>query len=154
MQEMQLATNFLLATRLSNARVVNRSEVPAQLASIGTVWKSDNAVGAVRIYVPKPDQKGSDIASELISSDAKACHGKFASGRSNELVDDDVVFYALTSCGDTQGERAVQYFVTPWRKTGFAIFAVAKTPGSQDQEEPSSSTKVDMFKKAALGAAR
>jgi hypothetical protein len=91
---------------------------------------------------------------ELISSDAKACHGKFASGRSNELVDDDVVFYALTSCGDTQGERAVQYFVTPWRKTGFAIFAVAKTPGSQDQEEPSSSTKVDMFKKAALGAAR
>jgi hypothetical protein len=154
MQEMQLATNFLLGTRLSNARVVNRSEVPPQLASIGTVWKSDGAVGAVKIYSPKPDQTGLDVASELISNDAKACLGKFASARSSELVDADVVFRAYTSCGDTQGERTLQYFIAPWHKTSFAVFAVAATASVQEKNGPDPQTNDDMFKKAALGAAR
>jgi hypothetical protein len=154
LQELQLATNFLLAARLSNARVVSPSEVPPQLASIGTVWKSDNAAGAVKIYVPNPNQTGLDVASELISNDAKSCQGKFASARRSELVDADVVFRADTSCGDSQGERTLKYFIIPWHKSNFAIFVVGVTDTSQEQDAPASQTKEDMFKRAALGASR
>lgn len=153
LQEMQLATNFLLATRLSNARVVNRSEATPQLASIGTVWKADSAVGAVKIYQAKGEQTGLDLASELIAGDAKSCRGKFASARSSELVDADVIYRAYTSCGDAQGERTLQYFISPWHKTNFAIFVVLQSDGAQEQSADTQA-KEDLFKKAALSAAR
>jgi hypothetical protein len=38
------------------------------------------------------------------------CKGKFASGRTSELVDSDVVFRG-SSCGDSDGSRFSQYFI-------------------------------------------
>jgi hypothetical protein len=37
--------------------------------------------------------------------DANDCKGKFASGRTSELVDSDVVFRGFSSCDDTDGAR-------------------------------------------------
>jgi hypothetical protein len=39
-EAIQLATNFLLAARLSSARVLTRSEIPTELASFGAAWKA------------------------------------------------------------------------------------------------------------------
>jgi hypothetical protein len=37
--------------------------------------------------------------------DSQDCKGKFASGRTSELVDSDVVFRGFSSCGDSDGSR-------------------------------------------------
>jgi hypothetical protein len=115
-EAMQLATNFLLAARLSSARVLARSEMPTELASYGATWKADDALGGVKIFPPRPDLTGLAIASDLIGADSQTCKGKFASARSSELVDSDVVFRAATSCVDSENERSAQYFIAPVRR--------------------------------------
>src|SRR5215216_2741869 len=113
---MRLATNFLLAAGLANARVIVRPQSSAALAA-WTGWKSDSGPGAVKIYHAKPGQTGLD----LIASDSQTCKGKFASARSSELVDNDVVVSARVvsryACGDT----TLRYFITPFHKTDFAV---------------------------------
>ena len=69
-EAMQLATNFLLAARLSSARVFTRSEMPTELSSFGAAWKADDAFGGVKIFLPRPDLTGLAIASDLIGADS------------------------------------------------------------------------------------
>jgi hypothetical protein len=68
---MQLATNFLLAARLSSARVLARSEMPTGLASFGAAWKANDAVGGVKVFLPRPGLNGLEIASDLIGADSR-----------------------------------------------------------------------------------
>jgi hypothetical protein len=151
LEETQLATNFLLAARLPGAQLLARADVPAQLASYGAVWKADGAAGAVRIYPPQPKLTGLDLASQIIATDAQSCKGKFASARYSELVDNDVVVRAVTSCLDSEREAEVQYFVAPHPRGGFVSFSVLAATAS-DRQSVSSDQKVDVFKKAALFA--
>jgi hypothetical protein len=151
LEEMQLATNFILASRLPNAKVLSRSEAPANLAAFGTTWRSDAGFGAVKIMPAKEGQTGPDIASEVISADAQACKGKFASARSSELVDNDVVTQATTGCVDAQGDREVGYFIVPWHKTSFALFGIIRGAPATDQNV---GAEDDTFRKAALSSSR
>jgi hypothetical protein len=150
-EAMQLATNFLLAARLSSARVLARSEMPTELASYGATWKADDALGGVKIFLPRPELTGLAIASDLIGTDSQTCKGKFASARSSELVDSDVVFRAATSCVDSENERSVQYFIAPRSKGGFVAFMVLGVTAASRQANEGSE-KVDLFKKAAITA--
>jgi hypothetical protein len=150
-EAMQLATNFLLAARLSSARVLARSETPTELASFGAAWKANDALGGVKILLPRPDLTGLGIASDLIGADAQSCKGKFASARSSELVDSDVVFRAATSCIDSENERSAQYFIAPRSKGGFVAFSVLAVTSAERQANEGSE-KVDLFKKAAITA--
>ena len=150
-EAMQLATNFLLAARLSGARVLARSEMPTELASFSAAWKAEDALGGVKIFSPRPDLTGLGIASDLIGADAQTCKGKFASARSSELVDSDVVFRAATSCADTESERSAQYFIAPRSKGGLVAFSVLAVTAAERQTNEGSE-KVDLFKKAALTA--
>jgi hypothetical protein len=152
-EEMQLATNFLLATQLHNAHLISRADAPAVFATLGATWKTDDAVGAVKIYPAKSGQSGLEFASDLIASDARTCQGKFASARSSDLVDSDVVFRAGTSCSDTQGERQLQYYITPWHKSNFAVFAVMSTH-QVAEGQINAETQANTFRKAVLGATR
>jgi hypothetical protein len=95
---------------------------------------------------------GLEFASELIAHDAQACKGKFASGRKSDLIDSDVVFWAFTSCSDSQGERTLQYYITPWRKTDFAVFTVLSIPASDRTQAPTDPVDETLYKKAAVGA--
>ena len=151
LEETRLATNFLLAAQLPDAHLVGGAETPLQLASYGAVWKAENAVGAVKIYLPKPQLAGLDVAAQLIANDAQSCKGKFASGRYNELVDSDVVFRAVTACSDSEHETQAQYFIAPRHEGGFVAFSILSTTGSEKQAM-STEQKVTLFKKAALTA--
>jgi hypothetical protein len=151
LEEMQLATNFLLAARLSSARVLARSEMPTELASFGAAWKADDALGGVKVFLPRPGLTGLEIASDLIGTDSKTCKGRFASARSSELVDSDVVFRAATSCGESENERSAQYFIAPRPKGGFVAFMVLAVTAAERQANEGNE-KVDLFKKAALTA--
>ena len=150
-EAMQLATNFLLAARLSSARVITRSEMPAELSSFGSAWKADDGLGGVKIFLPRPGLTGLEIASDLIGTDAQTCKGKFASARSSELVDSDVVFRASSSCAETENDRWAQYFIAPRSKGGFVAFMVLAVTTAERQANEESE-KVGVFKKAALTA--
>jgi hypothetical protein len=150
-EEMRLATNFLLAAGLANARVIDRAQSSTTLAA-WTGWKSDSGRGAVKIYHAKPSQSGLDLASELIAGDSQSCKGKFASARSSELVDDDVVVSARVFCGSASGETTLQYFITPFHKTDFAVFAVFGQPNAAAADRQAISPET--YTKAALHAAR
>src|ERR1700676_1788379 len=110
-EAIELASNFILKTTLHNPRVLSRSETPIAVASTGAAWSSDEAVGFVRIVPPKEGVKGLDVASAVVAMDAHDCKGKFASGRTSELVDSDVVFRGFSSCDDSSGPRISQYFI-------------------------------------------
>jgi hypothetical protein len=151
LEETRLATSFLLAAQLPGAQIVPQSEVPAQLASYGAVWKAEDAVGAVRIYRPQPGLKELDLASRIIDSDAQSCKGKFVSGRYSELVDADVIVRVVTSCAESAGQTYAQYFIAPQPNGGFVGFSVVNK-GVLGQQGASTAQSVGVFEKAALTA--
>ena len=108
-------------------------------------------LGGVKIFLPRPDLAGLGIASDLIAADSQTCKGKFASARSSELVDSDVVFRAATSCADSENERSAQYFIAPRSKGGFVVFSVLAITAAERQANEGGE-KVDLFKKAAMTA--
>ncbi|MBV9376340.1 MAG: hypothetical protein JO320_14985 [Alphaproteobacteria bacterium] len=148
-EEIKLAKNFLLATRLPNAQLIETDKPPA-LASFRAVWRSDDAAGAVKI-LPGRDATGIAIASDLISIDPKLCKGNFAAARSSDVIDGSVVVRAALSCEEGQNDRTAQYFVTPRRRGGFVVFAVIGNNGSGGF--PSDRLKPESLAKAALQAA-
>lgn len=152
LEAIELASNFLMKTQLRSARVVSRAETPVEIASYGAAWKSDEASGFIRIVPTTGDTKGLDVAAAVIGNDAKACKGKFASGRMSELVDSDVVFRGFAQCEDSDGSRIAQYFIVPRRKGGFVMFSVQSNMNSEPAKSVTKEDSLLDFRKAALVA--
>jgi hypothetical protein len=151
-EAIQLASNFILRSRLSNPKVLSRAETPAALAGHGAAWKSDEAVGAVRIVPAEAKMKGIDVAAALAAEDSKACKGKIASGRISELIDSDVVFRGYSHCEDSSGSRISQHFIVPRRVGGFAVFTVISTGEDETSRGVTREERLSDFRKAALTA--
>jgi hypothetical protein len=160
MEAMQLATNFILASGLRNPKVLSRQDAPVAFANFGAAWKSEEAVGAVKIVPPDDGQtKSLDVAAAIATGDAASCKGKFASGRVSELIDSEIVFRGFSSCEDSDGPRTAQFFVVPRKAGGFVIFSVANfetasaMPGTESSN-PGVKTEdhLPAFQKAALTA--
>jgi len=151
-EAVQLASNFLIKAQLQNAHIVDRSEMSAELASYGAAWKSEEATGFVRIIPTSADVKGLDVAATVVANDAKACKGKFASGRMSELVDSEVVFRGLATCEDSDGSRMAQYFILPRKKGGFILFSVQSNMKTEQARDVTKEERLAGFRKAALVA--
>jgi hypothetical protein len=153
LEETRLATNFLLAAQLPGAHLLQGSEIPDQLASYGAVWKAGDAVGTVKIYAPQTQLTGLQLASQIIAEDAQGCKGKFLSGRYSELVDNDVVVRAVTSCSESEKEMEAQYFITPRPNGGFVAFSISAATAAERQDL-TNTQRLDGLKKAALIAVK
>lgn len=149
-EAIELASNFILKTGLRNPRVLSRAETPIAVAAGGAAWRSDEAFGFVRIVPPSDGVKGLDVASAVVANDAKDCKGKFASGRTSELVDSDVVFRGFSSCDDSDGARFSQYFIVSRRKGGFVLFSVVSNMKTEAAKTVTKEEKLVDFRKAAL----
>ena len=149
-EAIELASNFILRTTLHNPRVLSRAETPIAVASTGAAWRSDEAVGFVRIVPPKEGIKGLDVASAVVAVDAKDCKAKFASGRTSELVDSDVVFRGFSSCDDSDGARISQYFIVSRKKGGFVLFSVVSNMKTEEAKTVAKEERLADFRKAAL----
>jgi hypothetical protein len=149
-EALELASNFILKTTLHNPRVLSRAETPIAVASHGAAWKSDEAVGFVRIVPPMDGIKGLDVASAVVATDAQDCKGKFASGRTSELVDSDVVFRGFSSCDDSDGARFSQYFIVSRKKGGFVLFSVVSNMKTEEAKIVTKEERLVDFRKAAL----
>lgn len=153
-EALRLATNFLLKAQIQNARVLSKDELPTELASYNSGWKGDGVYGAVKIIPTNSEVKGIDIAAKVAGEDSRECKGKFASGRTSELVDSEVVFRGFSSCEDTQGLRASQYFIIPRKRGGgFVLFSVTSSAPINGTSITQKEEKVSDFRKAAFEAA-
>ena len=149
-EAVELASNFILRTTLHNPRVLSRAETPIAVAAQGAAWSFDEAVGFVRIVPPMNGIKGLDVASAVVATDAKDCKGKFASGRTSELVDSDVVFRGFSSCDDSDGARLSQYFIVSRKKGGFVLFSVVSNMKTEEAKTVTKEERLVDFRKAAL----
>lgn len=150
-ESLRAATNFLLRAQVSNAKMLDRTEFPVAMASYGAVWKSNDLLGAVKVIPTDSGTKGIDVAAAVTAADAKECKGTFASGRTSELVDSDVVFRGFSTCEDSSGLRSSQYFVVPRRKGGFIMFSVgAITSAGAAAPQTTKQERISEFTKAAL----
>lgn len=148
-EAIELASNFILKTTLRNPRVLSRAETPITVASHGAAWKSDEALGFVRIVPPMDGIKGLDVASAVVATDAQDCKGKFSSGRTSELVDSDVVFRGFSSCEDSGGARLSQYFIVSRKKGGFVVFSVVSSMKTEEAKTVAKEERLADFRKAA-----
>jgi hypothetical protein len=149
-EAIELASNFILKTTLHNPRVLSRTETPVAVAATGAGWRSDEAAGFVTIVPPKEGVKGLEVASAVVAADAQDCKGKFASGRTSELVDSDVVFRGFSSCEDSSGPRISQYFIVSRKKGGFVLFSVVSNMKTEDAKTVAKDERLADFRKAAL----
>jgi len=153
-EAIELATNFVLTARLENPRVVSKSETSAEYVSFGADWRANGAVGSVRILAERPDTKAIDVTAAVIGADAKECKGKFASARSSDMVDSEVIFRGFSSCEDSAGNRSVEYFVLPRKKGGFVLFSILAAPSAGDSSTTIQLDKITVFQEAALTAVK
>jgi hypothetical protein len=149
-EALELASNFILSSSLKNAKVLSRAETPVSVASNGAAWKSDDAVGFVRIIPPVEGAKGLDVASTVVANDAKDCKGKFASARNSELVDSDVVFRGMSSCEDSERSSISQYFIVSRKRGGFVMFSVVVNLKAEEAKTPTRIDRNADFRNAAL----
>ena len=109
--------------------------------------------GFVRVLPYQEGVKGIDVAASITASDAKDCKGKFASRRVSELVNSDVMFRGFSTCEDSKGTRAGQYFVVPRDKGGFVIIAVGANAATQESQNLQTETHVSDLRQVAWTAA-
>jgi hypothetical protein len=152
-EAIQIASNFLIGSAMRPARVLTRSETPVNYAPNGAAWRSDDAYGFVRIIPAQDGVKGIDIAASITASDAKDCKGKFASGRTSELVNSDVMFRGFATCEDSKGTRVGQYFVVPRDKGGFVVIAVGANAQAQESNALQTDNHLGDLRQAAWTAA-
>jgi hypothetical protein len=100
----------------------------------------------------QPETKAIDVTAAVIGADAKECKGKFASARSSDMVDSEVIFRGFSSCEDSAGNRSVEYFVLPRKKGGFVLFSIVAAPSAGDPSTTIQPDKITVFQKAALTA--
>lgn len=154
LEAVTLATNFLLASQLPEPRVLNRSEIAPTLAANGTAWRAAGATGTVRVVRPTAgNQSAVDVAAIIVGNDAKLCKGSFASGRTSEMIDSEVMVRGFSTCDDSGGQRYAEYYVVPRKVGGFAVFSVQ---AGADGGRPAAivEEKRATFQKAAMQAAR
>jgi hypothetical protein len=154
MEAVELATNFILASRLEGPRVLSRKDTPAQLASFGAAWKADNAVGTVRIVPPASGINGIDVTAAVVSDDAKTCKGNFASGRMSELVDSEVVYRGFSSCEESGRSLMSQYFVLPRQQGGFILFSVVADASAPTGKASLKDERLAGYREAAYKAVK
>jgi len=152
LEAIQIASNFLIGSQMRGARVLPKAETVNFVANTAQ-WKSEDAYGFVRILPHQEGTKGIDVAASIVASDAKDCKGKFASGRTSELVNSDVMFRGFSTCEDSRGTRVSQYFVVPRDKGGFIIIAVGAGSATQESKNLQTETHVSDLRQVAWTAA-
>ena len=103
---------------------------PDLMRSADVAWIAPQAVGLLHIFLTE-EISIDDQLSAALASDAKACQGRFASGKFND--DEDTNFKRLfTVCDDKEKSFNVEYLFLP-RKNGLAYRFATMIFGRADQ---------------------
>ena len=149
-EAIELASNFILKTTLHNPRVLSRSEMPGRRCRdrCGMEFRRSG-----RLRQDRPAKRGCQRSRCRFRRGGDGCkrlQGKFASGRTSELVDSDVVFRGFSSCEDSDGPRISQYFIVSRKKGGFVLFSVVSNMKTEEAKTLARDERLADFRKAAL----
>jgi hypothetical protein len=121
-EAMAIATDVLQAAGFKGFRFLRGKEVPEGLRDSDAVWSMDAGIGTIRI-VEDDGTKFDAIKTFLISSDAAACKGSFASG--SKPATETEAAMVFTGC-ETDGSKVhISYFVVDRKDGGKYVFALA-----------------------------
>ena len=148
----RIASNLLLQANLPHAHLLSNADTPPQIRGHGVAWLSDEGLGAVEIVSATAAKDAGQVASELVASDSAGCKGDFASGRSNELLDDKVITKAFTGCKDSSGTHTYRYFILRATNSDFIVYALTGS-GTSTASKDDTSTSDAGFQAAAVKAA-
>lgn len=125
----RIATNLLLQAKLPSAHLLTPAETPPALKGLGASWTSDVGAGSVQVLPPNAGHGPNDVAQALLALGGNACKGEFAAGRSTTLVDDTLVTKAFTACSDSQGTKAIRFFIVHREGAWYIVHAVVPPKG-------------------------
>lgn len=148
----RIASNLLLQANLPHAHLLSNADTPPQIRGRGAAWVSDEGLGAVEIVSATAAKDAGQVASEMVASDSAGCKGDFASGRSNELLDDKVITKAFTGCKDSSGTHTYRYFILEASSNDYIVYALTGGAKSPPSSSGTSANDTD-FQAAAVKAA-
>ena len=145
----RFVTNLFSKGALRDYRFMTSDELsdkkwPDLIRSADVAWIAPNAVGLLHIFSTEVNSIDDQLSTAL-ASDAKACQGRFASGKVND--DEDANFKRLfTICDDKEKSFNVEYLFLP-RKNALAYRFATMIFGRSDQA-PDNKELRDALKKA------
>ena len=147
----RFVANLFSRSAFQNYRFMTSDELadkkwPELIRSADVAWIAPQAVGLLHIF-STDDISIDDQLSAALASDAKACQGRFASGKFND--DEETSFKRLfTVCDDKDKSFNVEYLFLP-RKNGLAYRFATMIFGRSDQA-PDNKDLREALKKASF----
>jgi len=132
--------------RFMSSDELSDKSLPDVVRSADVAWIAPQAIGLLHIFSTQTSSIDDQLSSAL-ASDAKACNGRFASGKVSD--EDDSNFKRLyTICDDKTKSFNIEYLFLP-RKNGLAYRFGTMVFGRADQV-PDNKDLRDALKKAAF----
>ena len=130
----KLVANILAQGDMTNFRILTAREI-AELDSeyvsqAHVVWKAEGILGTLRILPVGKKVSLSDMNSAIISDDAKACKGQFASGSTPDEKSSSVL-RLFTACEEGGKLFEFRYTVVPAGDGTYYLFATAGTASKE-----------------------
>jgi len=130
----KLVANILAQGDMTNFRILTAKEI-AELDSeyvsqAHVVWKAEGILGTLRILPVGKKVSLSDMNSAIISDDAKACKGQFASGSTPDEKSSSVL-RLFTACEEGGKLFEFRYTVVPAGDGTYYLFATAGTASKE-----------------------
>lgn len=147
-----LVANILGQGDLTNFKILTAKERKeldenGSLDSWHVIWRADDLLGLLRIVPKGLVSSSTDLATALLSDDARNCKGKFASGSMPDEKGKSVV-RLFTGCSDKSGSFEYRYTVVPIEDG--ALYVFASVGKSRDGERPENVEKADQLLRAAV----
>lgn len=119
------AANLLSNIQATGFSLLSAEDVPGQFADHDAVWKGYGFIGSVRIISADEQFEVADIRAGVISSDARTCSDKFASGvMQGDTTTQPGSAHLFTACEGGDAPWSVYYTVVPRPKGGHYLVSV------------------------------
>jgi hypothetical protein len=131
----KVVANILAQGDMTNFRILTAKEIADLDSDYVTqshvAWKADGILGTLRILPAGKKVSLSDMNSAIISDDAKACKGRFASGSTPDEKS-PAVLRLFTACEEREKLFEFRYTVVPVGDGTYYLFATAGSTSSRD----------------------
>lgn len=150
-EAIKLATNLAISLQLIDAKIVRKKDLPVNMSYFDAGFQFGKEYGGLKLLPALKSDDGLTVASDLISLDGRNCKGKFASGRTSELIDNKILHIGFSSCEDSDGRRSVQHFIVPrGQEQGLVIYSLPIGAKLEGSNQPLSQDNMDGIKRAAI----
>jgi hypothetical protein len=133
-----VAVNVLNRAGIANYRMLSAADTPASVKNHDAVWSANGILGTLRIFAPGADPGLDRIRGDLLSANATACKGRFASGVAPDAERPNTTSL-FTQCDGENGFSAF-YLVIPRSSGGHYLISLVTAPDKDQDIRAASAT--------------